>query len=315
VQKTVVLGAGHWHLPLYRDAFLQHHEIVGVWDRSADAAARAAADLGTTAYASVAECLAAGPELAYVLGVHAEMPGICRQLIAAGVPFVLEKPGAAAVADLAAVRDEAAASGVPATVALVQRYGPLPALLARAGAPRHLRFSFVAGPPSRYVDAGCGWVLDRSISGGGCLYLLGVHFTDMLRHVTGQQITEARSVRQYPEGSDTEDYGVLTLSTGDGTIATVEIGWTFPVAPVKRYVNYTAVGSLGHLAVDTAGGVEFSAPGQAPVRETVDVDSDAIYPIFVAEVADRHETGFAGMPTLTDLVEAMRAIEESYSTS
>ena len=40
MQKTVVLGAGHWHLPLYRDAFLQHHEIVGVWDRSANAAAR-----------------------------------------------------------------------------------------------------------------------------------------------------------------------------------------------------------------------------------------------------------------------------------
>ena len=41
------------------------------------------------------------------------------------------------------------------------------------------RFSFVAGPPARYVDAGCSWVLDRSVSGGGCLYLLGVHFTDI----------------------------------------------------------------------------------------------------------------------------------------
>ncbi len=44
----------------------------------------------------------------------------------------------------------------------------------------------------------------------------------------------------------------------------------------------------------------------------VDVDSDALYPIFVAEVAANYDDGFAGMPTLTDLVEAMRPIEESY---
>ena len=102
MQNTVVLGAGHWHLPLYRDAFAGHHRIVGVWDTDGDAAERAAADLGTTAYGSVADCLGAKPDLAYVLGVHAEMPAICRQLIAAKIPFVLEKPGAAAVADLAA---------------------------------------------------------------------------------------------------------------------------------------------------------------------------------------------------------------------
>jgi predicted dehydrogenase len=82
----------------------------------------------------------------------------------------------------------------------------------------------------------------------------------MLRHVTGDEITSARSVRQCPEGFDTEDYGVLTLQTGGGTTATVEIGWTFPVAPVKRYVKYTAVGSGGHIAVDTRGGVEINAP-------------------------------------------------------
>jgi predicted dehydrogenase len=312
MQRTVVLGAGHWHLPLYRDAWAKHHQIIGAWDSDADAANRAAAELGTTAHDTVADCLADKPDLAYVLGVHAEMPDICRKLITAHIPFVLEKPGAAAVTDLAAVGDEADAAGVPATVALVQRYGPLPDLFGRIGDLRHARFSFVAGPPSRYIDAGCSWVLDRSLSGGECLYLLGVHFTDMLRHLTGQQITEARSVRQYPEGADTEDYGVLTLETADGTTATVEIGWTFPVAPVKRYVNYTAVGAGGHLAVDTSGGVELSAPGQNPVHETVDVDSDALYPIFVAEVAANYDDGFAGMPTLTDLVEAMRPIEESY---
>jgi predicted dehydrogenase len=74
MQKIIVLGAGHWHLPLYRDAFLKHHEIVGVWDIDPDAAARAAADLDTTTHDSVDAAIAAHPDLAYVLGVHAQMP-------------------------------------------------------------------------------------------------------------------------------------------------------------------------------------------------------------------------------------------------
>ena len=74
----------------------------------------------------MAACVDAKPDLAYILGVHAAMPGICRERIAARVPFVLEKPGAAAVADLAAVRDEAEAEGLRRRLALVQRYGPLP---------------------------------------------------------------------------------------------------------------------------------------------------------------------------------------------
>ena len=133
MQNVVVLGAGHWHLPLYREALRAHHRVVGVWDTDPEAAAKAGADLEVPSFDTVSDAVAAGPDLAYVLGVHAQMPEICRQLIAARVPFVLEKPGAAAVADLATVRDEAEAAGVPATVALVQRYGPCHSCSSRWG--------------------------------------------------------------------------------------------------------------------------------------------------------------------------------------
>ena len=106
---------------------------------------------------------------------------------------------------------------------------------------------------------------------------------------------------------------MLTLETAGGATATVEIGWTFAVAPVKRYVNYTAASAAGHLAVDTQGGVALNAPGQDIAHETVDVDSDALYPIFVEAVIRNLDSGFQGMPTLTDLVNAMRPIEESYN--
>lgn len=96
---VVVLGAGHWHLPLHRDALRAHHRVVGVWDTDPQAAARAGVEFGAPVFHTVADAVPAGPDLAYVLGVHDQMPGICRQLIAARIPFLLEKPGA--VADLA----------------------------------------------------------------------------------------------------------------------------------------------------------------------------------------------------------------------
>ena len=108
------LGAGHWHLPLYRDACAEHHRIIGAWDTDADTAHRAAAELGTRRTTAWPTASGPSPTWPTSSGLHAEMPDICRKLIAAKIPFVLEKPGAAAVADLAAVRDEADAAGVPA---------------------------------------------------------------------------------------------------------------------------------------------------------------------------------------------------------
>ena len=67
--------------------------------------------------------------------------------------------------------------------------------------------------------------------------------------------------------------------------------------------------------MDTRGCVEINAPGEDTVQESVDVDSDALCPIFVKDVAGTYDSGFAGMPALTDLVEAMRPIEESYATT
>ena len=63
MQRTVVLGAGHWHLPLYRDAFAEHHQVVGVWDADAAAAKRAAADVSTTAHVARQHQRPGGPEV------------------------------------------------------------------------------------------------------------------------------------------------------------------------------------------------------------------------------------------------------------
>jgi hypothetical protein len=79
-----------------------------------------------------------------------------------------------------------------------------------------------------------------------------------------------------PPAAPTRTTASPTLETAGGVTAPVEIDWTFPVAPVKRDVNYTAVVDGGHVAIDTlSGGVELNAPHQETAHLTVDVDSHA----------------------------------------
>jgi hypothetical protein len=72
----------------------------------------------------------------------------------------------------------------------------------------------------------------------------------------------------------------------------------------QRWNNWSTRTAAG-IAVDTRGGVDVHTPGQDTAHQTIDVDSDALYPVFVDAVAASYAAGFAGMPTLTDLVKAM----------
>src|SRR3954453_3279287 len=60
MQNVVVLGAGHWHLPLYRDALRSRHRVVGVWDTDPNAAAKAGADLSAPAFVPDVDAVVAG---------------------------------------------------------------------------------------------------------------------------------------------------------------------------------------------------------------------------------------------------------------
>src|SRR6266581_5108245 len=172
--RLAFLGASHWHLPLYLEPALAlpDVEVVGISDPDPQVVARLTDKLGCLGAVDFRElCDKARPDFVIALGRHCDMPDEAKLLIAAGIPFALEKPcglNAAAVSELAEL---AAGAGAFAAVPLVFRDGPMiEAVRTRIGAEAvdYASFRFIAGPIARYLDAGCGWMLDPACAGGGC---------------------------------------------------------------------------------------------------------------------------------------------------
>jgi len=306
---AVVLGASHWHALLYRDGLARRFRVTTVQDADLETARIFAEPLGASVTASVDDALSdGGIDLVFVFSPHHEMLTIGRALINQGVPFVLEKPGSTNLDDLRSLEEAARSGGVPVTVPLVQRGAPIDTWLRRAGDIVYERMAFIAGPPSRYASNGNPWMLEPARSGGGSLMNLGPHFIDMaIRHL-GLPDDTVRKQSTTLHGAAVDDHASMILTTSTGREAIVEVGYAFPESPLKRYCSFTAAGTTGFATVDTNGSATFTDNSGTTTSATLEVDSDPLYEVFVDGVADTLTTGFAGMPTLTELVATMEVI-------
>jgi predicted dehydrogenase len=301
--RTIVLGASHWHVPLYAAAIAEVHSVVGLSDDDPDRVGDLAELWGCPVEADWRRLLELPDvELAYVFGPHDRMAQTCRALIERRIPFVVEKPLGTSIEQLQQVRRAAEEARVPATVPLIQRGGPVDSWLAKAGRPVYQRLSFLAGPPERYNRNGNPWMLDPERAGGGCLANLGPHFADLFL-----QRSAATTVDVAARLSST-----LVLTTPDGREAIVEVGYAFPQSELKRYCSYSSTGEAGFASIDTDGSATFTSLDGRTERATIDVDSDPLYDPFVRQVARTLGEGFRGLPTLGELEDVMRIIWRAY---
>jgi predicted dehydrogenase len=312
--RTIILGASHWHVPLYARAIAEEHQVIGLSDDDVSLVQGLAEVWGAPVEADWRK-LVDLPDvgLAYVFGPHNGMAEKCLALIERGIPFVVEKPLGTSLAELSKVRKAADAAGVPATVPLIQRGGPADRWLAKAGRPVYQRISFIAGPPSRYLDNGNPWMLDPPTAGGGCLANLGPHFVDLFLQACDESAESVDSrLSSALHGGAVEDHASLIVTTPSGCEAIVEVGYAFPGSPLKRYCSYTTAGEAGFASVDSDGSATFTALDGTTESAVIDVDSDPLYDPFVRRVAQTLEDGFRGLPTLAQLEVVMRPIWQAY---
>lgn len=74
------------------------------------------------------------------------------------------------------------------------------------------------------------WLFDRALAGGGILPWLGCHMLDLLRYLTGLEVTEvsAQAATLSGETIDVEDMAVLTLRFDNSALATATFGYLMP---------------------------------------------------------------------------------------
>ncbi|MFJ6841899.1 Gfo/Idh/MocA family oxidoreductase [Streptomyces griseoluteus] len=194
-----------------------------VADPVADAAKAAAERYGAQVAGSPEALLAAGVDGLVIAAATDAHPALIRAGVAAGVPVFCEKPVARTIAEGVAVLDAVRESGVPIQIGFNRRFdaGFMAARAAvragELGALHTVRSTTLdpAPPPAAYVAASGGIFRDCS-----------VHDFDMIRWVTGHEVTEVYAVggnrgAAYIEEAGDADTTSAVLTLDDGTIAVV----------------------------------------------------------------------------------------------
>jgi predicted dehydrogenase len=232
-----ILGVGHWHAERHIDGFLAAGaEIIAVWDDDEAPMLRWSKRLGCRSFGLVNDLLdTCQPDLVLAMPRHSAAPQILAELVARGIPFVVEKPACIDAGDLLPILHGAAEVGLFTAVPFINRLSSFWTHLADVQAdssfvnPSVARFRIVNGPPSRYVNDGAAWMLDPSLSGGGALRNLGPHVVDAFLAVATGPVEILGAVLGYSQHHlEIEDHALAILRDGAGMIAVIEAGYSRP---------------------------------------------------------------------------------------
>jgi len=149
----------------------------------------------------------------------------CRAA-AAGIHLMAEKPVGLNPAEIRRVIDTAKRAGVTVSVLYVNRFNPAiqqARSLVRSGATGPILTMEVRLLLTQVRFRGPGsWLFQRRRAGGGILTWFGCHFFDLLRYVTGDEITAISAYTAIRSGEkiDVEDVAALSLRFRSGAIGT-----------------------------------------------------------------------------------------------
>jgi UDP-N-acetylglucosamine 3-dehydrogenase len=230
--KVAVIGVGSIgfnHARVYAE--LNDVELVGVADVNAQAAQAIARRYGTRAYTDYAQMLEEQKPDAVTVAVptinHYE---VARQVLARGIHLLIEKPIASTVEEGRQLIEAATQQNVRLMVGHIERFNPSVSALKEHLAAGELGRVFQMdahrqGPfPDRVRDVGV--VID-----------LAVHDLDVMRHVSGAEITRVYAETEHHIHGEREDLLTGLVRFDSGAIGTLTINWLTPTKIRELYVT------------------------------------------------------------------------------
>ena len=246
------------HIPEYA----QHKDakLVGFYDINQERAAALAEKYGGTAYATVEELLA-NPEIDAVSVcaanfAHAELT---ITALNAGKHVLCEKPMAITLAECEAMVEAAKKNGKFLMIGHNQRLAKAHAMARKLivdgliGDIVTFRTTFGHGGPETWsVDPGLNtWFFDKTRAAMGAMADLGIHKTDLIQFLTGQQVirTTARVTtldKKDASGNliSVDDNAVCIYEMSGGAFGTMTASWTYYGAEDNSTVLYGTKGIM-----------------------------------------------------------------------
>jgi predicted dehydrogenase len=315
---VAILGCAHTsHAWSYARALASSPtaRLLGVFDETPELAERIGRQFGVPQYSDATSLVElAGVQAVVVCSATAQHRALVELAASRGLHVLCEKPIATSMEDARAIVDVCARSSVQLHSAFVTRFLPLV---------QRVRAAIDAGDLGDLVGIVAGnrgrpplppqyprWITTSAESGGGALIDHSVHLTDVMRHLTGREVTRvAAEVDALLWDCGVDDVALLSLVFDGGPVASLDPSWSVPVGNPWDYDFYLrVVGTRGSLSItDLAESVRLVSPsaggGLRLVPFGVDVDA-AMVEAFVASV----QAGEILSPCATG-EDAMRALE------
>lgn len=176
----------------------------------------------------------ANPEMALVSLEPVNAPPLIDQLLDAGCHILTEKPACVRPEDLAGLVEKAENEKLHLFFALSNRGIPAVKRLKELIGAGHLGDLYgaevhFAADQTRLKNQSYhqSWYADRSRAGGGHLIWLGIHWLDLLTHVTGRRVAEVAGFAGIVGGQPLriEDSAVMTMRFDNGAFGTMTSGY------------------------------------------------------------------------------------------
>ena len=320
--KIALLEISHWHFPLYiEDLLSSGAEIIAISDKNEKVRNKYGDKFNSKIYMDWRHLLnEIKPDAVFAFGEHHEMLEIGTSLISEGIPFSIEKPGGICLSDVMDLNKLANQKNVLVSVPLVQRFGPLKSLIDNLIEEEGAVFTstswrFNAGPPQRYSNIFCDWMLNSEKSGGGCLINLAPHFIDLALNLMPHRadLIFAQTDNTL-HGTEIEDTATICISSKKGGGALIETGYNFPDSLSKREYSFSLV-SKNHYVQSNTDGVCIVRPGKAIEYIGIDLDSDPLYGVYVESFFETLHGNKELKAGLSDLEDAMKIVEVAYASA
>ena len=246
------------HIPEYAEH--KDAKLLGFYDINKERAAALAQQYGGTAYATVEELLA-NPDIDAVSVcaanfAHAELT---IAALNAGKHVLCEKPMAVTLAECEAMVEAAKKNGKFLMIGHNQRLAKAHAVARKLivdgliGDIVTFRTTFGHGGPETWsVDPGLNtWFFDKTRAAMGAMADLGIHKTDLIHFLTGQQVvrTTARVTTLDKKDADgnlisVDDNAVCIYELSGGAFGTMTASWTYYGAEDNSTVLYGTKGIM-----------------------------------------------------------------------
>ncbi|MDQ0973682.1 UDP-N-acetylglucosamine 3-dehydrogenase [Neobacillus niacini] len=237
--RVAVIGCGsiaqHRHLPEYKSN--KNVEIVAVCDINEERALAVAEKYDVKAYTNYQELLSSGSvDAVSVCTPNYLHAPISIAALNAGLHVLCEKPMATSKQEAEEMIAAANESGKKLMIGHNQRFVPSHQKARKLiesgeiGKIYSFRTSFGHGGPEGWsVDGKESWFFQKEKAFVGAMGDLGVHKTDLLRYVLGEEITEVGSFVETSakDFADVDDNAVCVLKTESGIIGTLAASWAY----------------------------------------------------------------------------------------